>query len=104
VVGGIDVRQSRKSTSYTLTFAAPLNSTSANNPGLYRVLQGVTKRKRKVYTKPLKIKSVGCSPGSSTVTIMLAKPYTGNVEVVIEPGLEGADGATSGSAITEIVP
>src|ERR1700685_772195 len=47
----VAVGQSKKSISYTVTFAAPLNSASANNPGLYQVLQGVTKRKQKVYTK-----------------------------------------------------
>jgi hypothetical protein len=104
VVGGVNVSQSKKSTLYTLTFAAPLNSASANNPGLYQVLQGVTKRKKTEYTKPLKIKSVVYNPGPDTVTILLAKTYKGRAKVVIQPGLEGANGATSGISITEIVP
>ena len=104
---GSGVSQSKKGTSYTITFAAPLNSQSASNLGLYRVFEGVTKvvkkHKETLYTKALKIKSVVYNPGPASVTITLAKPYKGAVQVTIEPGLEAADGAST-STITTITP
>ena len=47
LIGSVGVSQARKETSYTLTFAAPLDPASAGNPGLYRVKQGVTKLVKK---------------------------------------------------------
>jgi streptogramin lyase len=108
VVGSVAVSRSRRSTTYTITFAAPLNVASANTASLYRVFEGmskvVKKRKQTVYSKALKIKSVVYNPGPITVTIALAKPHKGTVQVTIEPGLEAADSATLGSSITRIVP
>jgi streptogramin lyase len=108
VVGSVAVSQSRKSTTYAITFGAPLISVSANNPGLYQVLEGVTRKVKKhkvtVYTKPLKIKSVLYDPGPDTVRIALAKPFKGAVQVTIEAGLEAADGATTSSSIVLVVP
>ena len=105
-MGSVGVSQSKKETSYTITFTAPLNPASASNPGLYQVLEGVTKvvkkHKETLYTKALKIKSVVYNPGANTVTITLAKPYKGAVQVTIEPGLEAADGASSSSG--SVVP
>jgi hypothetical protein len=102
------VSQSRKGTSYTITFAAPLNPGSASNLSLYQVLQGVTKvvekRKQTVYAKALKIKTVVYEDGPQSVTITLARPYKGAVQVTIGPGLEGADGASSSGVFTRVVP
>ena len=93
--------QSKKATSYTLTFAAPLNSASASNVGLYQVFEGLTKvvkkHKEVLYTKALKIKTVVYNPSTRSVAITLAKPFKGAVQVTIDPGLETADGATSSS-------
>ena len=101
------VRQSRKATSYTINFAAPLNPQAATNLGLYQVFEGVTKvvkkHKHTVYTKALKIKSAVYTAAPS-VTITLAKPLKGKVQVTIAPGLEAANGASTGTAITELVP
>ena len=57
----------------------------------------VKKHKETVYTKALKIKSVVYNTGPHSVTITLAKPYKGAVQVTIEPGLEAANGASSSS-------
>jgi streptogramin lyase len=108
VVGSVALSHSKKSTTYTLTFGAPLNSASANNPDLYQVLGGVTRRVKKhkvtVYTKPLKIKSVWYDPGPNTVRIALARRFKGAVQVTIEAGLEAADGATTSSSMVLVVP
>ena len=102
------MQQSKKSTSYTVTFAGPLNAASASNLGLYRVLVGVKKvvkkHKQTVYTKVLKIKTVVYNAGTNSVTITLAKPYKGSVEVAIAPGLEAANGAATTTTIVTIVP
>ena len=57
----------------------------------------VKKHKETLYTKALKIKTVVYNPGTHSVTITLAKPYKGAVQVTIDPGLEAADGASSSS-------
>jgi hypothetical protein len=102
------VSQTKKGTSYTVSFAAPLNPQSAANPALYRVFQGVTKvvkkHKQTVYTKPLKIKSVVYDAGRHSVTINLAKPFKGAVQLTIAPGLEGADGGKNPVAIAKTIP
>jgi hypothetical protein len=107
VMGSVGVSQSRRETSYTLTFDQPLNAASASNLGLYKVFKGVTKvvkkHKETVYTKALKIKSVVYNAGPDTVTILLAKSHKGTAQVRIAPGLEGTEGATS-STITLLVP
>jgi hypothetical protein len=72
------------------------------------VLEGVTKvvkkHKKTVYAKALNIKSVVYHAGLNSVTITLARPYKRTVQVTIEPGLAGANGATSGQSISIIVP
>jgi virginiamycin B lyase len=107
VIGSVGVSQSRKETSYTLTFDRPVNSASASNVDLYTVFEGVTKvvkkQKETVYTKALKIKSVVYNAGPDTVTILLAKRHKGPAQVSIAPGLEGPLGTTS-STITLVVP
>jgi hypothetical protein len=99
VVGTVGVSQSRKQTSYTLTFDQPLNAASASNVRVYKVFEGVTtvvkKHKETVYTKALKIKRVVYNAGPDTVTILLAKPHRGPAQVRIAPGLEGTYGVTS---------
>jgi hypothetical protein len=104
VLGTIAVRQSKKSTAYTITFAAPLNATSANNASLYRVFEGLTKivkkQKHTVYTKSLKVTTAVYDPGTNSVTINLARPFKGAVQVTIEPGLEAASGGSNSGVIT----
>jgi hypothetical protein len=104
VIGAIGVSRFKKGTSYTVTFAEPLNAQSANNLGLYRLFQGVKKLRQTVFTKALKIKSVVYNAGAHSETITVAKPVKGAVEVVIEPGLQAANGAVNSGAITEIAP
>ena len=100
--------QSRHRTSFTLKFAAPLDSATADNHHLYRVKEGVTILRGKhgattYYVKTLKIRSVVYDAALDSVTVKLAKPYRGAVEVRIKPGLEAADGASTTHRINAIV-
>ncbi len=110
VVGSVAVSRPKKhkGTEYTITFAAPLDPTSALEAGRYRVSVGVNRRQRKhqrtVRTRTLAIRSVAYNPGPGTVVITLARAHKGAVEITIEPGLEAADGATTSSRITLAAP
>ena len=64
-------------TAVSVGFSQPLDPASADNLGLYHVLEGVKKKKKTVYTKPLKIRSVSYVSSANAVTIDLAKPYKG---------------------------
>jgi hypothetical protein len=105
-MGSVAVSQSKRATSYTVSFTQPLDPSSAMNRALYRVLGGVKKVVKKhtetVYTKVLNVRSVFYNPGTQAVTITLAKPYKGTVQVTIEPGLEAATGASNSNPITDV--
>ena len=61
------------------------------------------KKKKTLYTKPLKIKSVSYVASSGTVTIDLAKPYKGAVEVAVDGAIEALDGSTSTIEFSAII-
>ncbi len=107
LLGNVAVSRSRRETTYTLTFAGPLDPASASRRGLYRAFGGVTrwvkKHTEKVYIEPLKIKRVVYNPGLDSVTLTLARPHRGPVKVTIRPGLESAAGVPSDRSIREIV-
>ena len=108
LIGRVAVSRSRRKTTYTLTFAGPLDPASASDRCLYRVFEGVTRRvkkhQEKVYIEPLKIKRVIYNPVLDSVTLALARPHRGPVEVTIKPGLETAAGLSSNRSIRQIVP
>ena len=56
---------------------------------------GVKKKRKLVYTKPLKIKSVGYNSATEKVTINLAKPNKVKAEVTVDGTFEALDGALS---------
>jgi hypothetical protein len=59
------------------------------------MFEGVKKRKKTVYTKALKIRSISYVSSSDSVTINLSKPYKGAVEVTVDGAIEALDGTTS---------
>jgi hypothetical protein len=89
------VKTKKGITGISVAFTKPLNSASASNPGLYHILKGVRKKKKTVYSNPLKIQSVSYSGASDSVTVRLAKPYKGTVEVAVDGAIEAMDGTTS---------
>ena len=89
-------------TSVSLAFDEALNPASANNLGLYRVLGAVKKRGKTVYSKALKISRVSFD-GNAHVTITLAKPYKGAVQVTVFGGMKASSGVSSESASMIVV-
>jgi hypothetical protein len=94
--------QSRKGlTAFSVSFNEAIVPASAQSLALYRVLGAVKSHRKTVYTKAVPIKSV--SPGGSTVTINLRKPYKGIVQVTVGSGIMPANGATSNRPYSAIL-
>ena len=95
-MGVVSVGHSKKGlTSITVAFDEALNSASLSNLGLYSVLGGVKTRKRIIYNKVERIKGASYNDNAHTVTINLAKPYKGVVQVTVHGGIVAANGASS---------
>ena len=96
-VGGTPtpVKSKKGITGVSVAFNEPLNPASADNLTLYHVFKGVKKKKKTVYTKVLEIRQVSFNSSSDTVTINLAKPYKGAVEVTVDGAIEALDGTAS---------
>jgi hypothetical protein len=89
--------------SIAFSFNEALNPASASNIALYRVLGAVKKRGKTVYSKAVGIKSATYNTGTHSVTLNLAKPYKGAVQVTLHPGLLAADGASNSAGFTMVV-
>jgi hypothetical protein len=72
------------------------------NLALYSVLGAVKKRRHTVYSRGVVIGSTSYDPGARTVTINLAKPYKGTVQVTVRSGLVGANGASTTGTFVSI--
>src|SRR5208282_189016 len=100
VVAIAGVSSKKGLTSFTVRFNEPLSSSSASSSGLYHVFAAVTKtvkkHKEKLFTKALRLASRSVSPDStsSTVTINLAKPFKGPVEVMVQGSITAGNGAS----------
>jgi hypothetical protein len=86
-------------TSFTVNYNEPLSSSSVGSSALYHVLAAVTKvvkkHKETVFTKVLAILGVTPNSGRDTVTINLAKPYKGEVQVTVQGTISAASGASN---------
>ncbi len=104
VAGIASLVHSRKGlTSITIAFNEPVYPPTAENPGLYRVLAAVKKRRRVVYSRRVRIKGLRYDAGTHTVTINLQKPYKGAVQVSVQGEIEGTDGASANVTFSTIV-
>ena len=78
-----------------------------HNAGLYHVFKGVTKVVKKhritVFTKALAIKSVSPNSGATMVTITLAKPFKGTVEVQVQGTVTAANGVSNSVVVRRII-
>ena len=90
-------------TGVSVAFNQPLNSASASNLGLYQILEGVKKKRKTVYTKPLKIKNVNYVASSNSVTINLTKPFKGKIEVIVDGAIEALDGTMTDVDFSNII-
>ncbi len=90
-------------TSVTVAFDAPLDPASANVTAHYRLLAGVKKRGKTVYKKVLVVRSATYDPVGHTVTLGLAKPFKGTVQVTVHGGIQGANGASTSGDFMAVV-
>ena len=92
-------------TSFTVSYNEPLSSSSASSSGLYQVFAAVTKivkkHKETLFTKALAIRSVSPNSTSSTVTINLAKPFKGRVQVMVQGNITAGNGASNSVRFTQ---
>jgi hypothetical protein len=89
-------------TSITIGFNEALDPASVENPNLYSAFGGVKHRRKTVYTKPVRIRGISYN-GSSRLTINLAKPHKGSLEVVVHAGILAANGTALGHSFSAVV-
>jgi hypothetical protein len=98
-VATITAVSSRKGlTSFAVSYNEPLNSSSAGSSALYHVFAAVTKIVKKhretLFTRALALLGVSPSSSGNTVTINLARPYKGEVQVGVQGTITAANGAS----------
>jgi hypothetical protein len=89
------VHTSGKVSGFTIVFNEALEVAAADSVRFYQVKPGTRKGTRVVYGNPVTIKAPVYKAGSTKVTIRLAKPVTGPIEVIVLSGIVGADGVAS---------
>jgi hypothetical protein len=87
-------------TAITIAFDEALNASSAMNSALYSVLGAVTKRRKTTFSKDVAFLGASYNGSMNSVTLMLAKPYKGKVQVTVSPGIVAASGAASGKSFS----
>jgi hypothetical protein len=98
------VRKSRGAVAaVTFSFNVALDPDSARTAALYGANASVKKKQGVLAGKPLRIKAVTFNAGANTVTLTLARPFKGPVQVAIHPGLKAADGEPTTLEIVRIV-
>jgi hypothetical protein len=101
VLGVVKVEHTKKKvSSVTIAFNEAMVPASVSNSALYSVFGGVPKRRRVVFSKKIKIRSVLYDEAADTVSITLAKPYKGQVKVSLAGIIEATDGASSDIAFS----
>jgi hypothetical protein len=86
-----------------VSFDQTLDSGSASNPGLYSVDAPVKKRGKTTYNKGVAVRGVDYNVNTQVVTITLAKPYKGVLQVTVQGGVLAANGASSTGVFTQLV-
>jgi streptogramin lyase len=102
LTGFVSVTHKRKSiTAIVLGFDESLVPASADTRTFYSLTGGVKKRHQLVYSKVLRIGGVSYDTNAHTVTIRLARPFKGRVEVTVHSGILATNGtSTIGEATT----
>jgi hypothetical protein len=86
----------------TVAFDESLVAGSATTSSFYSLLGGVRRRGRLVFTRALGIGRISYD-GNVTVTLNLARPYTGQVQVTVHGGITASNGAMSSGDVTRVV-
>jgi hypothetical protein len=104
ITGVVSVTHSKKEiTAIILGVNEPLNSASASNRGLYSLDSGIKKRHTLVFSKPARIGTVLYDSTTDTVTLKLAKPSKGPLQVTVHAGVMATDGISTRGNFTDIV-
>jgi hypothetical protein len=102
--GVVSVEHSQRGiTAIALGFNESLEPNSAGNPGFYSLAAGVKKRHRLIFTKNTKISSVSYDSNAHTVTLKLAKPAKGKMQVTVHGGILATNGLLSSGDFTAVV-
>jgi hypothetical protein len=104
-IGGVvSVTHSKKEiTAIILGVSVPLNPASASNRGFYSLDSGIKKRHTLVFSKPAKIRAVLYDSTADTVTLKLAQPSRGPLQVMVHAGVMATDGTSTRGNFTDIV-
>ena len=101
--GIVSVTRSKKGiTAITVGFDEAIDPSVTSDISMFSALGAVTKHKRTVYSKVQRIQAISFD-GNTHVTIRLAKPFKGALQVTVAPGIKAKSGAASTDRFTAIV-
>jgi hypothetical protein len=104
VAGVVSVPHSKKGiTAIVIGFSEALDPSSAGNPAFYGLASGVKKKHKLVFSKGVKISSVSYDGNAHTVTLKLAKPTKGTMQVTVHRGVSATNGLSSSGDFTAVV-
>jgi hypothetical protein len=104
ITGVVSVTHSKKEiTAIVLGVDEPLNAASASNRGLYSLDSPIKKRHALVFSKPARIRTVLYDSTKDTVTLKLAQPSRGPLQVTVHAGVMATDGTSTRGNFTDIV-
>ena len=90
-------------TSITIGFNEALDPISATNQSLYALHSGVKKHGRTVFSKVVGIRGVTYDSIHNTLTINLAKPFKGLVQVTVSGTIMALDGTPNTINFSKVV-
>jgi streptogramin lyase len=85
-------------------FDEALDPASATEVRFYSVAPGVKRRHKLVFRKGVKIGRVSYDATAQTIRLKLAVPQKGPIQVTVRAGIVAADGTSSASDFTAVVP
>jgi virginiamycin B lyase len=104
ITGVVSVTHSKKEiTTIVLDFSEGLDPGSAGNGSFYSIASGVKKRHKLLFAKNVKIAGVSYDGNAHTVTLKLAKPFKGKVQVTVRSGIAATNGTSTQSNFTAVV-
>jgi hypothetical protein len=104
VTGVVSVTHSKKGiTQIILGFSEDLIPGSATNSQFFGIASDVKRRHKVVFSKRVKIAGVTYDGTADRVTIQLAKPLKGRLQVTVHGGIMATDGVSSQGDFTVIV-
>jgi hypothetical protein len=91
-------------TSILVGFDEALDPASARKRGFYGLASGVERGQTIVFSQKVKVARVSYDRAAHAVRLKLAVPQRGPVQVTVRAGLVAADGMSSSSDFTAVVP